>query len=101
MNSFDIIYAGFIKYLIIKFRTVKYLKTIPYIKRNNVFNIIDFNLAISIKKNAIHFSCCDLSNNSKAFLENYLTTVFFDVNVGVYNCDYSAINFDKISYVKL
>ena len=101
MNSFNIIYSGIFKHLILKIRTKNFFKNIPHVKRNNVVSIKESNFAIHIKKNMVHISLCEKYDYSQNLIENYISTVFFDTNIGFQNFERSILDCKNISFIKI
>lgn len=101
MNSFDIIYSGILRYLIIIFRTNKYFKNIPHVKRKNVLSFNELDYSIHIKKHIIHVSFYRKHDYSKQVIENYLSSVFFDINIGIHNFENSTLDFNDLDFIKI
>lgn len=101
MNSFDILYSGKCNDLVVKYRTLKFLRKNSFILRNNVFTSSNLYFAVHLKRNFIHFTICDLNPISQTLVEEYLTFVLSGIKFNLYNFNASIVNLNNLKYTKI
>jgi hypothetical protein len=101
MNSFDILYSGTCNDLVVKYRTIKYLRKKSFVLRNNVFTSNNLSFAVHLRRNFIHLTICELNPVSQTLIEEYLASVFSGINFSLHNFNSLLIDFKNLKYMEL